>query len=50
MLSSLNENTHASELSLLVTLFALSATSPVFLAGLPLMLVLDVVDDLVANH
>ena len=41
----------ASELSLLLTVFALSATSPIFLAaGLPLMLVLECVDDLVANH
>ena len=37
----------ASELSVVMTLLALTATSKFFLAGLPIMILADVVDELV---
>lgn len=41
------EASHASELSVVMTLLALTATSKLFLAGLPVLILADVVDELI---
>ena len=44
------DETHASELSLLMTILALTATSKLILIGLPVMIIADVVDELLNRN
>lgn len=43
----MDEVSSAGELSLLMTMLALAASSKLFLAGLPIMIIADVVDELI---